>query len=93
MNTARTKLGFVLLAFWISVTLGVSQEQTAEHVEHGMVDAGTRWSWGHVYGRPDLPFSPDLKTSKYNEYRDLRDGFFVRRFRFSKDDIAGSKYY
>ena len=93
MNTARTKLGFVLLAFWMSVTLGVSQEQTAEHVERGMVEAGTRWSWGQVYGRPDLPFAPNLKTSKYDEYRDLRDGFFVRRFRLSKDDIAGSKYY
>ena len=44
-----------------------------------MVEAGSRWSWGDVYGRPDLPFDPSLKTSKYNEYRDLRDGFFIRQ--------------
>jgi hypothetical protein len=34
-----------------------------------------------------------LKTSKYNEYRDLRDGFFIPRVRLSMDDIAGSKYF
>jgi len=93
MKAERTKIGFLLLAFAIAATMATSQEQPTEHVEHGMVDAGTRWSWGQVYGRPDLPFTPSLKTSKYEEYRDLRDGFFVRRFRLSKDDIAGSKYY
>ena len=46
-----------------------------------------------MYGRPDLPFDPSLKTSKYNEYRDLRDGFFIPRVRLSMDDIAGSKYF
>ncbi len=46
----------------------------------GVVELGSRWSWGDVYGRPDLPFDPSLKTSKYNEYRDLRDGFFIPGF-------------
>ena len=47
-----------------------------------------------MYGRPDLALSAlASKTSKYNEYRDLRDGFFVRRFRLNMDDLAGSKYY
>jgi MtrB/PioB family decaheme-associated outer membrane protein len=59
----------------------------------GVVELGSRWSWGDVYGRPDLPFDPSLKTSKYNEYRDLRDGFFIPRFRLSMDDIARSKYF
>ena len=59
----------------------------------GVVELGSRWSWGDVYGRPDLPFDPSLKTSKYNEYRDLRDGFFIPKVRLSMDDIAGSKYF
>ena len=46
-----------------------------------------------MYGRPDLPFEPSLKTSKYNEYRDLRDGFFIRRFRLNMGRLIGSKYY
>ena len=90
MKTVRAKIGFLLLALPLACAFATGQDQS---FEHGMVDAGTRWSWGQVYGRPDLPFDPALKTSKYNEYRDLRDGFFVRRFRLSKDDIAGSKYY
>src|ERR1041385_8875866 len=90
MNTLRAKIATLLLTLLTSQGVILSQDQP---VEHGMVEAGTRWSWGQVYGRPDLPFTPDLKTSKYDEYRDLRGGFFVRRFRLSKDDIAGSKYY
>src|SRR5262249_40560329 len=90
MRTASVKIGFLLLTLLIIGTLSFGQETRPER---GMVDAGSRWSWGDVYGRPDLPFQPVLKTSKYNEYRDLRDGFFVRRFRLSMDDLAGSKYY
>ena len=59
----------------------------------GMIEAGTRAVWGEVYGRPDLPFDPSLRTSKYNEYRDLRDGFFIRRFRLNRDDLFGAKYF
>jgi MtrB/PioB family decaheme-associated outer membrane protein len=40
-----------------------------------------------------LPFQPPLKTSNYDEYRDLRDGFFIRRFRLTMDDLAKSKYF
>ena len=56
-----------------------------------MIEAGYRGIWGEVYGRPDLPFDPSLKTSKYNEYRDLRDGFFIRRFRLNMDDLFGAR--
>ena len=90
MKTVRAKIAFLLLALPLACAFANGQDQS---FEQGMVEAGTRWSWGQVYGRPDLPFDPALKTSKYYEYRDLRDGFFVRRFRLSKDDIAGSKYY
>jgi MtrB/PioB family decaheme-associated outer membrane protein len=38
-------------------------------------------------------FDPSLKTSKYNEYRDLRNGFFIRRFNATFDNILNSKNY
>ena len=87
---ARTFSGFILSLCLLSPFALYAQDQ---HPEHGMVEAGTRESWGDVYGRPDLPFTPSLKTSKYDEYRDLRDGFFIRRFRLNRDDLIGSKYY
>jgi hypothetical protein len=39
------------------------------------------------------PFDPLLKTSKYNEYRDLRNGFFVRRLNATFDNVLKSKNY
>jgi MtrB/PioB family decaheme-associated outer membrane protein len=89
MKTASTKTVSLLLALLLA-PIAVGQD---EHPERGMVEAGTRTSWGDVYGRPDLPLDPALKTSKYNEYRDLRDGFFVRRFRLNMPDLVGSKYF
>jgi MtrB/PioB family decaheme-associated outer membrane protein len=91
MKRARQKVAFVLLTLLLvpAVVLGQDQPRPVR----GMVEAGSRSSWGEVYGRPDLPFQPSLQTSKYNEYRDLRDGFFVRRFRLNMDDLAGSKYF
>ena len=73
--------------------------------ERGSVEFGVRYVWGDVYGRPDLqgvspgclgcgtPFDPLLKTSKYNEYRDLRNGFFVRRFNARFDNVLNSNNY
>ena len=64
-----------------------------ESPDHGgMVEFGARTSFGEVYGRPDLPFKPSLKTSKYEEYRDLRDGFFIPRARLNWNNLD-SKYY
>ena len=90
MISAIQKLAIVLLILVMVPAVALGQEQPPER---GMVEAGSRWSWGDVYGRPDLPFTPSLKTSKYDEYRDLRDGFFIRRFRLNMEDIASSKYY
>ena len=71
MKTARTRsLSLMLILLIAPVTL-FGQDQTPPVA--GVVELGSRWSWGDVYGRPDLPFDPALKTSKYNEYRDLRD--------------------
>lgn len=90
MTTAAKSIPFVLLVLLLLPAVLLGQDQPAEH---GVVEAGGRTSWGDVYGRPDLPFQPVLKTSNYNEYRDLRDGFFIRRFRLNMGDLAGSKYF
>src|SRR5664279_2374844 len=89
-STAAKDITFILLMLLLVPAVLLGQDQPAEH---GVVEAGGRTSWGDVYGRPDLPFQPVLKTSNYNEYRDLRDGFFIRRFRLNMGDLAGSKYF
>jgi hypothetical protein len=59
----------------------------------GSIDFGVRHVWGDVYGRPDLPFSPNVLTSKFNEYSDQKNGFIVRRLNLNADDILGTKNY
>jgi MtrB/PioB family decaheme-associated outer membrane protein len=85
--------------------------------DSNVIEFGVRYTWGDVYGRPDLrlgpsgpsvtgnpslvpgclgcgtPFDPLLRTSKYEEYRDLRNGFFVRKVDATFDNLFGSKYY
>src|SRR3954453_11941938 len=39
------------------------------------------------------PFNPLLSTSKYQEYRDLRNGFFVRKIDVVFDNMLKSKSY
>ncbi len=90
MENARPKAALILLMLLVAPAVLFTQDKPPER---GMVEAGSRWSWGEVYGRHDLPFTPQLKNSKYEEYRDLRDGFFVRRFRLNMDNLMGSKYY
>jgi MtrB/PioB family decaheme-associated outer membrane protein len=91
MKTARSRFLFLVLTLLMAPAGLFSQDQ--QPAVAGVVELGSRWTWGDVYGRPDLPFDPSLKTSKYNEYRDLRDGFFIPKVRLSMDDIAGSKYF
>lgn len=79
----------VLLALLLPAALFGQEEK----VTRGSVELGVRHAWGDVYGRPDLPFTPDIFTSKYNEYRDIRNGFVVPRFFVSLDDVLGSKKY
>jgi MtrB/PioB family decaheme-associated outer membrane protein len=67
-----------------------AQDQDADH---GFVDFGVRFATGDVYGRPDLPFDPPLKNSKFNEYRDVRDGFFLRKADVRFNDVFGTKNY
>jgi MtrB/PioB family decaheme-associated outer membrane protein len=70
---------------------------------YGSVELGVRYSFGDVYGRPDLqtgqcvgcgsPFNPALSNSKFNEYRDMRNGFVITRMDFHYDNILGSRNY
>ncbi len=96
MKTTKTKSAWLLLALLLVPAPLLSQDQDQDQSQRpvrGMVEAGTRNIWGTVYGRPDLPFSPSLRTSKFNEYGDIRDGFYVRRFRLNMGDLIGSKYF
>jgi len=70
-----------------------AQPVEEEEPQQGVVEFGGRYIDGEVYGRPDLPFRPNPETSKFNEYRDVRNGFFLRRFRMHMDDMFGSKSY
>jgi MtrB/PioB family decaheme-associated outer membrane protein len=74
-----------------SAIFGQTDKQSTD--QHGSVEFGVRHVWGDVYGRPDLPFTPDLFTSKLNEYSDLRNEFFIRRFQLRMDDVFGTKNF
>lgn len=69
------------------------QGQDDKETDHGFVDFGVRFATGDVYGRPDLPFNPPVSTSKFNEYRDVRDGFYLRRADIHFDNILGTHNY
>ena len=86
-------LKFALLAFVLVPTVVFGQADQAPTGRLGSVEFGVRHVWGDVYGRHDLPFSPDLFTSKLNEYGDLRNNFFIRRFSLRMDDVLGTKNY
>ena len=86
------------LAFFAVFTLLLSpapffaQGQDKE-TQIGEVEFGVRFATGDVYGRPDLPFQPGLKSSQFNEYQDIRNGFYVRRFDVKFDNVLHSKNY
>lgn len=94
----------VLLSLLLAASLGIAQDSDKDkkadqkssetlQTTHGWVEFGGRAIFGDVYGRPDLPFEPALKTSKLNEYRDLRNGFFVRNARIDMEDFLGTNNY
>ena len=96
MRLMRQPVILVLLALLLAPRLLWGQEAPAKQeppASRGSVEFGVRQVEGDVYGRPDLPFSPDVLTSKFNEYSDRRGGFVIRRFSVNSDDILGSKYY
>jgi len=79
-----------LLALLLVPVMLFAQEQPAER---GTIELGVRHVWGDVYGRPDLSFKPSLLDSKFNEYSDIRNGFFVRNFNANLDNILGSNNF
>jgi hypothetical protein len=85
----------VLALLFVPALLSGQEKPTTEPPppEKGSVEFGVRGVFGDVYGRPDLPFHPDVLTSKFNEYSDRRTGFVVPRARVNFDDILGTKNY
>jgi hypothetical protein len=67
--------------------------QDDKDADHGSAEFGVRVATGDVYGRPDLPFQPALKASQFNEYQDVRDGFYVRRLDVKFDNVLHTKNY
>jgi MtrB/PioB family decaheme-associated outer membrane protein len=92
MKMNKTTLALAMIAVLLLSAAAFSQE-TAPNPVKGSVEFGARGVWGDVYGRPDLPFTPSIESSKFNEYRDIRNGFFVPKFNMGIDDVLGSKNY
>jgi len=93
MTTMRKSIALqvsVIAALLLFPAGALCQDQPSEY---GSVDFGVRFAFGTVDGRPDLPFQPPLSTSQFNEYRDIRDGFYVRRFNVEFDNVLHSKNY
>src|SRR5438874_2301563 len=82
-----------LLALLVAPALLAQDTDKEAKPQTGYVEFGIRHIWGDVYGRPDLPFTPSIFTSKYNEYRDIRNGFFLRRARFNADNFLNTNNY
>src|SRR5437867_5693132 len=87
------QLAAALVALVLVPAAVFGQAEILPDAQRGSVEFGVRHVWGDVYGRPDLPFSPDLFTSKLNEYSDLRNDFFIRSFRLRMDDVFGTKNF
>jgi MtrB/PioB family decaheme-associated outer membrane protein len=83
----------MLLALLLDPSAVFGQTDQQSTSQHGSVEFGVRHVWGNVYGRPDLPFTPNLFTSKLNEYSDLRNEFYIRRFQLRVDDVFGTKNF
>src|SRR6266571_5330556 len=70
-----------------------ASDLSTDEAEGNRAEFGVRTFGGDVYGRPDLPFTPDLATSKLNEYSDIRKNFFIRRATINLDDVLGTRNY
>jgi len=83
---------FAVLSIFLAVLLvpavALAQEVTPEH---GTVELGVRGISGEVDGRPDLSLRPSLFSSKLNEYRDLKNGVFLRNLHAGLD-LGGNSF-
>jgi hypothetical protein len=89
----RKSSEFALLVISALLLLPAGTFSQDKDTDHGSVEFGVRFATGDVYGRPDLPFQPSLKTSQFNEYQDVRNGFYVRRFDVKFDNVLHTKDY
>jgi MtrB/PioB family decaheme-associated outer membrane protein len=100
---ALSVLAFLLLP---SSVFGQDKDKTKDsdkEADHGNIDVGLRYSTGDVYGRQDLqtgqclgcgtPFNPNLDNSKFGEYRDMRNGFYLRRVNVRFENVLNTKNY
>ena len=83
----------ILAIFTLLVSPYRALGQEQKEPDHGYVDFGVRVVTGDVYGRPDLPFQPSLSSSQFNEYQDVRDGFYLRRLDVKFDNALHTKDY
>jgi hypothetical protein len=81
---------FILLTLLLSPQRFLAQDKDPDN---GSVEFGVRFATGDVYGRPELPFNPPLKTSEFNEYQDVRDGFYIRTVDVHFDNILHTRDY
>src|SRR5262245_33687210 len=70
-----------------------SDTATEPGAETSTVEFGFITYWGDVRGRTDLPFRPELATSKLNEYSDIRKNFYIRRANIFMRGVLGSDKY
>lgn len=108
MRRIHPFVAFALFALLSLPARLVGQDKEADKAvdkatDHGSVDIGVRYSWGDVYGRQDLqtgqclgcgtPFNPNLTSSKFGEYRDMRNGLYLRRIDVRFENVLSSKNY
>jgi len=102
--TALAVFAFLLLpASAFSQDKDKTTKDGDKDTDHGTIDVGVRYSTGNVDGRQDLqtgqclgcgtPFNPSLQNSKFAEYRDMRNGFYIRRVNLRFDNVLNSKNY
>jgi MtrB/PioB family decaheme-associated outer membrane protein len=100
-----------------SESTSAQESPVQEETQGNVIEFGVRYSWGDVYGRPDLTLGPEgpassgnpalapgclgcgtgfeplLRTSKYQEYRDLRNGFIIRKVDATFENLLAKYNY
>lgn len=88
MKTLKNPMLFALLALLLLPAVAMGQAEVEQ--EKNVVEFGIRAITGDVRGRQDLQFRPDIVTSKFNEYSDRRNGFYLRRADLLFDNFFGT---
>ena len=90
MKILKNSMLFALLALLLLPAAVMSQD---EPEQKNVMEFGIRAITGDVRGRQDLQFRPDIITSKFNEYSDRRNGFYLRRADLLFDDLFGTSNF